>query len=340
MELKEFVKDFRKEDYDFFVICGDVGGTYTRLAVAGIRNGIKLIFEVDIETRRMKKFHDFMNNTLKYAHERFGIEISRACFAVAGPVSGRKARLTNAPLTINADEVLKNSLLASVDLINDFEALGYALDNLGEKDVIRLSKAAEGKGVKILIGPGTGLGKAIIVSNNVLASEGGNALFPPINEFELELANYARKKLKSKEPLGYEELVSGPGIARTYSFLRFIREFPETKYTKKIDKARNKEELISKYTAADRTCQKTMELFVRFLARCASNLALDTLSYGGVYIAGGIAPKNIDLFKQHFMPEFIKNYRMSRLLKKMPVFVIMNPETSLVGAANAAIQNI
>ena len=158
--------------------------------------------------------------------------------------------------------------------------------------------------------------------------------------FELELADYVRRKLKSKEPLGYEELVSGPGIARIYSFLRFIKEFPATKYTREIDKAIKKEELISKYALTDRTCRKTMELFVMFLARCASNLALDALSYGGVYIAGGIAPKNIDLFRQDFMPEFIKNYSMSHLLKKMPVFVIMNPEASLVGAANAAIQNI
>ncbi len=338
--LKVFAKsDFKKEEHHFFVLVGDIGGTATRLAVFGVNRHIRPVFLLEFESKRIKKFYEAMNETLKFAHEKYGIEVSKACFSCAGPVNAERThcKLTNLKWAVDVHETLKNSLLSSIVLLNDFEAAGFGASHLSHSDLFSLSRAKEGSGVKVIIGAGTGLGKSI-VADKVLPSEGGHATFPPVNDFELELANYVRKKLKSKTALGYEELVSGPGIANIYSFLRYIKEFPETKYTKEIDKAAagKKPELISSYSLVDKTCERAFELFVVFCARCASNFALEALAYGGVYIAGGIAPKNVDMFNEHFMDEFVNNSKMSSVLKKIPVNIVLNTDIALYGAAAVA----
>jgi glucokinase len=79
-------------------------------------------------------------------------------------------------------------------------------------------------------------------------------------------------------------------------------------------------------------------LFTRFYGRCAKNIALDTLAGGGLYIAGGIAAKNKEIFvSKEFLDEFDRAYRRSEFLRKVPLYVILNYDISLLGACYAAV---
>ena len=124
-------------------------------------------------------------------------------------------------------------------------------------------------------------------------------------------------------------------ILNLFLFLRKIKLFKDTKYTKEIDKAVNQSEFISKYRKADKTCKAAFDLFKIIYAKFARNLALDDLGFGGVYIGGGIAPKNRDIFDSQFVKEFESNYMLSYVLKKIPVYLITNENIGLIGAGFA-----
>jgi glucokinase len=170
-----------------------------------------------------------------------------------------------------------------------------------------------------------------------IPSEGGHGDFPAQNNLEIQLVEFVKKFRGISQPLSYEELLSGRGIESIYLFFRNKQELKDTQYTKEIDIADDKASLISKYKNLDSTCKETFRLFTRFYARCAKNLVLDTLARGGLYIAGGIAAKNKEIFSsKDFAEEFENAYRRIDVLKSIPIYVIMNYDVSLYGACYAA----
>ena len=193
----------------------------------------------------------------------------------------------------------------------------------------------------LVIGAGTGLGKTTLIYNEnhksyvPLPSEAGHSDFPAQNKQESELTDFIKKNKKIKSSISYEEVLSGRGIVNIYQFLKHIKKFKETKYTKEIDKSKNQPELISKYRKADKTCKATFEMFKAIYARFAQNFALDSLAFGGVYIAGGIAPKNRDIFDKDFVKAFEQNYKLPYVLKKIPIYLILNYNVGLLGAGFA-----
>jgi glucokinase len=171
-------------------------------------------------------------------------------------------------------------------------------------------------------------------------SEGGHSDLPIYNDFEMKLALYIKSINKSLNPINYEDVLSGKGIINIYEFIRTSKKFKESKYTKEIDNKPSKSELISKYRLKDKNCKEVFKIFTIFYARCAKNFVLDTLSTGGLFIAGGITNKNREIFHSKiFLNEFNKNTNQSKLLQDIPIYLIIDHNIGLKGACYAAILN-
>ncbi len=327
----------KRKSFPAFVLGGDIGGTNTALGVAGVEgNKINLLFSMHFKTQRLVSPVTAIKEILDYAKEKFDIGVTHACIAGAGPVSSKHdfCKLTNTSVTIDAKEIMKKTSLGSVFIINDFEAIGYGVNLLGTKPV---------RETKAVFGPGTGLGKCILVYDSLcdayvpISSEGGHSHFPVENEFELELINSIRKTKRIKQ-VGYEDIVSGPGIEHIYRFLQAKKGFKRTKYTMEIDGAREKAPLIARYKSKDLTCREAFKLFTKFCGRGAKDFALNVLAKGGLYIAGGVAFKNPEIFKSRvFKEEFVNSPKQKNLLNKIPVHVISEPNIGLLGACFAAV---
>jgi glucokinase len=350
------VRIFNKEKLEnkssYYVLGVDVGGTNTNIAIAGIKDSKpSLLFSLDFKTQELESIISPINETLTYADEKYDITVGLACLGVAGPVITRDSvELTNVKFNINRDELIKKTTLETISIINDFEALGYGLNLLDAKNKMDMFEVRDRKNqvhppfsTKALLGAGTGLGKSILIYDKNLEiyvpipSEGGHGDFPPQNDFEMQLTESIKKSRIMSQPLTYEELLSGRGIENIYLFLKNSKQFETTDYTDEIDEVTEKVSLISKFKKIDETCKETFRLFTKFYARCAKNFVLDTMATGGLYIAGGIASKNKEIFKsEEFFDEFKNAYRRSEVLKEIPIYIVINYDISLSGACLAA----
>ena len=187
------------------------------------------------------------------------------------------------------------------------------------------------------------MGKSILIYNKEnkiyypIPSEGGHADFPIYNNFEFELIDYLKNLRSISNPLTYEEVLSGRGLEGIYSFIIQEQDYKQNVIVREIEKSNNKANLISKYKETDKNCEKAFKIFTKFYGRCAKNFLLDTMALGGLYIAGGIASKNSDIFNySEFLKEFDNAFRRSDLLKNVPIKVITNYDVSLYGSCFAA----
>jgi len=348
--------------YDGFVLSGDVGGTNTNLGVSGIHDSNpKLLFSLHFQSQALRSLSPAVKEVLRLAKEKHDINVSSACIAAAGPVSDERdyCTLTNVKWNVDARALLKKTPLESLFIINDFEAIGYGinlLDPKNEKDIVVLRHgkrpAKKTLATKAVIGAGTGFGKCILVYDPdfgiyvPVASEGGHADFPAQDEEELALIEYIQKKRKNRNPVSYEDVLSGRGIEAIYGFLRSGGKFKQTRFTREIDACATKckefgmkSRLISKYRTRDKTCEAAFRMYTDFYARTAKDFVLDSLAKGGVYIAGGIASRNPDIFKaRRFISEFENANKQRDILKDTPIYIVVNYNVSLYGAGLAALK--
>jgi glucokinase len=352
--MKNEQKKQIKKTFTEFVLAGDIGATNTRIAVVGVngtdkqKKQMESLFTLQIKSSEIKNISDVIKEALRTAREKHGVEISRAGISAAGTVNVERnfCKLTNLELTIDAKKITAETKLKSVTLMNDVEAVGYGIRFLDEnniKDVIRLDKKkSDGKerknAVKGIIAAGTGLGKAAVYCDGlerdfVLNSEGGHEDAPASDSFEYELLQFAKDKRGGEEPVDYEAIVSGKGIVTIYEYLIEMEMFDRTDLSADIFASKEGAAEIAKHAKKDAACKKTMEIFMKFYARALRNMALDILARGGMYIAGGIAAKNKELFTDgRFMREFENNYAMKKILKEIPVYLIVNDDVGLYGA--------
>lgn len=340
------MKGYKLRGCSSFLLAGDIGGTNTTLGVFAVKNEKPiLIFSMLFESNKLDSLSEAINVILSSCKER-KIKISSSCLGVAGPVSVNRdfCSLTYVKWKVNTVEIFKKTSLKTF-LINDFEAVGYGINMLGNRDLMEIGhkRKALPKATKAVIGAGTGLGKSILVYQDYykayipIPSEGGFSDFSAQNEFELSLVDFIKKRKKINGPISWEEVISGKGIESIYLFLR--PSFNPTRYTSEISKSTDKVPLIAKYKNKDSACRETFRLYARFYARCAKNFVLDSLARGGLYIAGGIASKNNEIFKSKgFIREFERVNKQPQILKKVPIYVILNYNAGLYGAAYAAME--
>jgi glucokinase len=325
------------------VLAGDIGGTKTLLQLSRSGpGGLEVLHEKRYVSAEYGEFLVLAGQFVAESLQLTGMRPSRACFGVAGPVNGRLAKTTNLPWTLDADGLETALNIERVRLINDFQSVGYGVDALKAEDIVTLQPGVDKpQGTRVIIGAGTGLGQAFLVWQTdhyeVVASEGGHADFAPVNDDQVELLRYLRRRYRWAT---WERAVSGRGLVNIFEFLCERGQAPLSAPLQQALREEDHAAAISRFgmQGQDPTASQALQMFVTLYGAQAGNLALTGLATGGVYLAGGVAPKIIDkLADGTFMRAFCdKEERMQSLLKAMPVRVIVNANVGLLGSAIAA----
>ncbi|PZU94440.1 MAG: glucokinase [Pseudanabaena sp.] len=316
------------------ILAGDIGGTKTLLSlVQSNAQGFERLYDQRFASGDYATFEELLVEFMTLARSNLQNlpPLTSACFGIAGPVSDRRSQLTNLGWVIESDrlaEVLGISESSKVNLINDFVAVGYGILGLKPEDLCTLQGGkAKTHAPMAVIGAGTGLGEAYLTWGGdryeVNATEGGHTDFAPRNALEIELLQYL---LKHHHRASVERVVSGLGIVTIYEFL-CDRQGTTSLL---VDGGAIAEAAL---TQSDPLAMQTMEIFVSAYAAEAGNLALKLIPNGGLYIAGGIAPKILPLLQESNFLEILKfKGRVSPILSDIPIHVVLNPEVGLIGA--------
>ncbi len=316
------------------VIAGDIGGTKTRLAlveVAGTQ--LRIEREASYPSRDFATFDALLADFL--VHAKVPVH---AAFGIAGPVQGRVVRVTNLPWYIEADVLQQRFGFITCSLLNDLEAVAYGLPALGVEDLLILQKGApDACGNSAIIAAGTGLGETGLYWDgqqyHPYATEGGHTSFSPQSDLEMELLRYLQRRYGH---VSWERVVSGMGLLDLHDFLRAYRKAVMPQWQVEEMRENDAAAVISRaaLSGRDDICIETLDIFVQLYGAEAGNLALKTMSRGGLHVGGGIAPKILPLFQRDiFMQAFLNKGRMRPLLEAMPVHVILNDRVALYGPA-------
>lgn len=325
------------------ILAGDIGGTKTALQLAEI-DGATLhpIAERRYESAQYPDLELIVEDFLVGEGAARNPPIT-ACFAVAGPVRGQRARVTNLPWNLDAELLQQRLGIANVMLINDFQGVGYGVAAL-EEDGLLVLQAGEPVpgGTRALLGAGTGLGQALLVWTGeryrVLGTEGGHVDFAPRDALELELLEHL---LRSHHRVSYETLLSGRGLVRIFEFLRDSgRGAPDAELAAALAEG-DPAAAIANFALGGRDplAVQALQRFVEIYGAQAGNLALNCLPTGGLYIGGGIAPKILPALQDgRFMEAFRAKAPMAEVLASIPVSVVLDDRTGLYGAREVARQ--
>ncbi len=316
---------------DKMILAGDIGGTHTRLAF--FDHG-KKVAEKKYSSQKFSGLtqivRDFLGKT----------KVSKACFGIAGAVREGRCQATNLPWIVDGAELGRETGIQEVQLLNDLEANAYGIQMLKAEELVCLQKGQKQNGNQALIAAGTGLGEAGLFwdgSKHVpFACEGGHADFAPRTPEEAELLFWLQAQFGH---VSYERVVSGPGLHALYRFLietkREIASIAVEAAMETTDPSR----VISEHgrLGQDKACVRALEWFVSLYGAEAGNLALKALSLGGFYIGGGIAPHLVNELKQgSFLTAFANKGRFKAMLQSVPIYVILNDDAALLGAAHKA----
>jgi glucokinase len=322
------------------ILAGDIGGTKTVIGLFEQAGG--LLRAVREETFPSKSYA-----TLEAILDRFlgaasRPELRSACFGVAGPVIEGRSRTTNLPWELDEPALEKALQVPRVKLLNDLEATAYGMLHLDSTDLCALQPGLKRKGNIAVIAAGTGLGQAMLYwdgqHHHPIASEGGHADFAPRTDLEVDLLNYLRREFGR---VSYERLLSGPGLFNIYRFLRDSGFATEPEWLRQRIAQGDPGAVISQIGLAGEhpLCTRTLDLFTSVYGAEAGNLALKALAVGGVYVAGGIAPKILPRLQDGaFIRAFTDKGRLSDVMRSIEVKVALNPRAPLIGAAHYALR--
>ncbi|MBD2691990.1 glucokinase [Anabaena catenula] len=335
------------------LLAGDIGGTKTilRLVESSDSLGLKTLYE---ESYRSGDFADLVPIVQKFLATANTSTPEKACFGIAGPVVKNTARLTNLTWFLDTERLAQELGILSISLINDFAAVGYGIFGLTKQDLLTLQVGKhQPEAPMAVIGAGTGLGQGFLIKQgnhyHVFPSEGGHADFAPRTELEFQLLKYLLDK-HGIQRASVERVVSGLGITSIYQFLRDRQLATESPEISQVVRSWEQEAGKSEKTVdpgavigsaalakSDRLSEQTMQLFIEAYGAEAGNLALKLLPHGGLYIAGGIAPKILPLMQNgSFLLNFTQKGRMRSILEEIPVHIILNQQVGLIGAAVCA----
>jgi glucokinase len=318
------------------ILAGDVGGTKVELALYNFSGG--QLTHVTSERFPAKDYAHLEAIIRVFFEKNRNPDVTAACFGVPGPVRNGRLKLTNLPWMLDARELARNLSIDNVFLINDLEANGYGIPELGPQQIFTLSEGDPGTiGNRGLISAGTGLGEAILMWDGKMhvpvASEGGHCDYAPRSEIEISLLRYIQKQVGGR--VSFERVVSGLGLQNVYHFLRDDQGMTESPELRDRMAGDDPNAVIGELgMGKDELCTRALDIFVSAYGAEAGNLALKVLSVGGMYVGGGIAPKILDkMLDGTFMKAFADKGRLSDLLVHSPVRIILESRAALIGAA-------
>jgi glucokinase len=312
------------------VLAADIGGTKSLLQLSTAAG--EVVSSRRYESREFDGLDAILEDFL--APHQAG-HIAQACLAVAGPVMGITARVTNLPWQLDAADIEQRFAIDKVLLCNDFEAAAQGIEGLQEDDVFTLQAGDPQLAPRAIIGAGTGLGQAYLVPQasvwQVVATEGGHTDFAPTDLIQVRLFEQLHERFGH---VSYERLLSGEGLKTIYHFLRDYLQLDENAECRLAMVQGDAAAAISEFArAGDELALEAMQLFFAIYGAQAGNLALTTMPRGGLYIAGGIAAKNQAILENSaFMSAFLAKGRMQPLLENVPVKLILQHEVALIGA--------
>jgi glucokinase len=321
------------------ILAGDVGGTKIHLALYNFAAGrLAAVRDHKFPAQEYPSLDAVVNAFLTDSERP---QVVAACFGCPGPVRDGRLKLTNLPWTLDARLLTRSVGIDHIFLINDLEANGYGIPELAPESIVTLHEGdTQAVGHRGLVSAGTGLGECLLVWDGKLGkhlplpSEGGHADFAARNEIEIALLEYLRRTLKGR--VSTERVVSGLGIQNVYAFLRDDRKLEEPAWLRERMAAQDPNAVIGQCAedGSSEICAEAMRIFVSAYGAEAGNLALKVLAAGGIYLGGGVAPKNLKLMQNgEFMRAFLDKGRLSPLLEAVPVRVILDETCAMLGAA-------
>lgn len=321
------------------LLAGDIGGTKTLLRLTEWTDaGPLTLFEKSYPSAEFKHLSPIVRQFLNSAESS---SPRAACFAIAGPVQNDVSLVTNLSWHLDARQMETDLGIPQIRLINDFAAVGYGILALEPADVVILQDRPTLPNAPIaVLGAGTGLGEALLIAQggnyDVLPTEGGHTDFAPRTDLEVGLMNFLRAQ---HGRVSVERVVSGQGIYHIYEYLRSIDFAPVSATVEAQFQQEDPSAVIATHALAnsDALCTQALHLFVSAYGAEAGNVALRSLPYGGLYLAGGVGAKILPKLQDGtFMEGFLDKGRMRSLLENVRVSLIINPKVGLIGAALCA----
>lgn len=323
------------------ILAGDIGGTKSNLALFQ-QEGQKLspVFQRRFSNKNYAHFEDLVADFRRQASvsvsDLRGEKLQAAGFGVAGAVVNGRLHSGNLPWDLDLPTLVEGLDVGPVVLLNDLTATAYSLDKLSRKDLAIVNEGVpERHATKAVIAAGTGLGEAILFWDGqqyrIAPSEGGMADFAARTEREIKLLDYLRKRLPH---VSCEAVLSGRGFRVVHEFLD-----PAVKHSSFDDHPADAAHFITQQALAGTcpVCVETLDLWTEAYGAEAGNLALRTLAFGGVYVAGGIAPKILPKIEDGtFFRSFCEKTTLAPILARVPVYVILNEDAPLLGVAYQA----
>ena len=323
------------------ILAGDIGGTKSNLALVDERGGaFQIRFRDHFPTHEFSQFEQMIDAFLAAAKQASAVDaqekVLAAGFGVAGPIVGRRVQMTNVGWALDGDSLEQHLGTPHVVLMNDLEATGYSLAWLKPDETLTLNVGAPRPAAALaLIAAGTGLGEAILGWDGkryvVAPSEGGHCDFAPRNEKEIDLLRHMKK---ANGPVSFEMILSGRGFRVIHEFLN-----PGVQHATFEEPGIDAAPEITQ-RGLDHSCPvcvETLDLWTSIYGSEAGNLALKALALGGVFVAGGIAPKILPKMQDGtFLLAFRQKEKFEEMLSHVPVRIVLNQEAPMLGAAAEA----
>lgn len=338
--------------------------------LAGRKAPGTLIHEADFSNESYSKVgKTFAHIYLDFLAAAFGASVAAAkvvhvaVIAVAGPVANNRVEFTNNAWSIDGDALAKKMGIGQVVLMNDFVASGYGLLTLdlssASPDVTLLQAAQGGLGPLLgapmaCVGAGTGLGECFLTSPagatdmehyTAYPTEGGHTDFAPRSPLEFELLQFLMAKFGQQHRVSAERVVSGRGLANVFEFLAkhpsHKSDVNPTVLAAFAAAGDMQGRVVSDHAATDAVCQHALEIFVSAYGAEASNAALKYLPTGGLFLAGGLTPKNLQHLKGDaggFLQAFRDKGRLSSVLRQVPVYAVLDEQLGQRGAHYVAVR--
>ncbi len=320
------------------ILAGDVGGTKVNLGLFEVdQGGTRLIESAGYPSRNFSGIADVIASFL----DTTGTRPDHLCLGVAGPVEQNNCRLTNLAWDIQSDSLKRQFGFSKVLLVNDLAAAAGGIPYLTDADVLVLQAGhPKQAGRKAIVSAGTGLGEALLFRDEsdrcvIVDTEGGHCGLPAYTREDFEILRHFQN---SKSPVSIEHVLSGDGLKTLYCFYR-DRDRGGQGGTCEAGSEISAEEVVSRgCRETEGPARQAVERFVSLLGGVAGDLALRSVAGGGVYLGGGIAPALSGLLKtSSFLESFNNRDKFQDWMKTIPVYLILNQQSPLWGAAGLSV---